>query len=313
MKKFISVILVFSFAVFGCQSSTISQAISGPDRIPAVGACEKNCTINGQLGEVALPCTSQVAAGLAQPIPAEAIWKKDTSARVAEVCQLMEKAGFKTIYAVPCGDEAASIDNRIISLGGDVFTWKAIMYASKSGVVEPRVAVRSLTKNGVPATRLEELKLVLAGKIPLAVIGGGWLPPKRQGVAMEFGYGKLGKNAKVATVEVLPNGDSIKQVTQDGYASYFAVETTKTIVKKEVELRTVTTGSTTDLTRQTAILPTESELKERGIMSADSRLVRVLATNVVEIADQKIEEKVIAVEKNVETTVTSTVTYPYAD
>jgi hypothetical protein len=302
MRKFLSVILCF--IVFVCGS------ISAQDRIPLVGQCEKSCTTKDG---VALSCTSQVAAGLAQPTPAEALWKKDTSARVADVCDLMEKAGFKTINAVPCGDEDAYIDERSIPFGSDVYSWKAIMYKSRSGVVEPRVAVRTLTKGGVAATRLEELKLVLNGYIPLGVNAAGWLPPKRQGVALEFGYGKLGANAKVEVVDTLPNGDVIKHVTQDGFASYVAIETTKVIMKKEMELRTVTVGDTLELARQTAVLPTEQELKNRGIIDSEARLVRVLATNVVEIADQKFEEKVIAVEKDVKTTVTSTVTYPYAD
>lgn len=274
--------------------------------------CESKLSVKGQLGEVIIPCTTQTAAGLAEPISMEQLIKIDTSARVAEICGLMKKAGFPIIRGIACGDEDAYIDERSVKYEGTVFNWKAIMYKSQSGILTSRVAIRELTTDGRPATRLEELLLVLDGQIPYAVVGGKWLPSKHQGIALEFGYGRMGPNPKVEVVDTKADR-IIKHITQDGFAPYFAVETFKKVMKKEVEIRIVNEEEVRESNRTCYRIPTEAEMKERGIISQDATLVQVLATNAVEFENIQYKTKTIAVTRNVEDTVTSVITYPYAD
>jgi hypothetical protein len=139
---------------------------------------------------------------------------------IDRTCAAMDQTGFKTVVDLPGPNDNVRVDQKIIRDGNDTYEWTAIVYKGSD-----RIAARSLLKNGKPASRLDELKLVLDNKIPLAVHGGHWFPAKNQGACPEFRYGRMGKNPKVETVATLPDGRVIKHITQDGISPYFAVET----------------------------------------------------------------------------------------
>lgn len=192
---------------------------------------------------------------------------------VPKTCDAMREIGVKQVVGMCLMNEKVKTESRTFKYEGNVYEWKAIIY---DGPEFPRYAARTLTKNGTPATRLEELKLVISGKIDLAVWGGHWLPPRNQGVCTEFGYGKLGKNSKVDVVATLPDGRIIKSITQDGMCDYFAVETVRN-VKKPYSF-TITMSPVSDCMAKKERWATLEELKQNGNLEKDVVSMKVIGS-----------------------------------
>ena len=106
--------------------------------------------------------------------------------------EAMAKLNFKTVIHFPCQDGKVKVVQKNVQLDGENYKYEAILVPM---ACEEVVSNRRLTKNGQPASRLEELRLHVDGQIPLFIGPYDWGRPVKAGSAFEFGY--LGKSEKV--------------------------------------------------------------------------------------------------------------------
>jgi hypothetical protein len=137
-----------------------------------------------------------------------------------DVNKAMAAGGFKKVMDLPANGEKVRLVNK--TFDGKKYT--AIEYYGGG-----RGVVTAASK--FEGSRLEEMLLVLDGKLAYPVFSDGWLKPINQGTIVgknpNFEYGRLGKNPKTEKVADLKDGRIVLHVTQEGILPYFAVESSE--------------------------------------------------------------------------------------
>jgi hypothetical protein len=220
-----------------------------------------------------------------------------------EVIKAMNEAGFKVVNDVPAANEKVRLVNKTF----DGKKYIAIEYYGGG-----RGVVTAASK--FEGTRLEEMLLVLNGKLDYPVFSDKWLKPINQGILVgqnpNFEYGKLGKNPKVDKVAELKDGRIVYHVTQEGIAPYFAVET----IKKDVEEREI---KITDYAETMGcgnsgpfqFRADEQILKDQAL-PADAK-IKVLKTHKEKIGECYLVSRELRITYNVEKTTKALTSYPY--
>lgn len=285
MKKYLGICILFLFSV---------------------GVAGDVCTIRGVNGPVQINCTGS-AFGQTPITLAQLTAKTEPVHKVDDVIAGMKKLGFNEIYSIPFGDEMVITDERSV----DGYSYRALVYKGK-GCFEPKIARSSLTKaDGSPAGRLEELKLMLTGKIPYAVYNGVWFPSRMQGPAEELSYGA---QAEVTTLETLADGRVVRLVRIPGSVPFFSVELTKKVMKKDMATKQVITDeSTENSSKQVYRIPTEKELRDKGIIQPDEKIVQMLAVDTISMMNRAYVTRTMAVQQEREVTQTLSAIYPFIE
>lgn len=229
---------------------------------------------------------------------------------VENLSAAMKSLGFTRVSALPMSGETVVAVNEKISADGAEYNFKAIKYTSRT--IHDRYAVSSLTKNGAVAPKAEEIKLILLGKIPHTLYGGGWLKPRSHGTAVEFDYGK----AKVVIVCTLPDGRVVKHILKEGLAPYFAVESVGAVTEKKAITVTIypecaPCSGKTGCDAKSNTYPTEEQLAARGNIPAGGKITKIISENKQAVGEVIVTSMTVLVEWPETKKITSMMAYPY--
>lgn len=207
----------------------------------------------------------------------------------------MAELGVKELRSLPCGDQKA----KVVKTEVEGFKFGAIVYES------------SRWKDDYPArtfsgSRVEEIRLILEGKIPHTWKGGNWLLPKKVGVAEKFDYLSLGPNTRVEEAFRLPDGRVVKHVIPQGSCPYFAVETPQKVRVKDAMAVTLYPVEVEGKVR----FPTASELSDAGVVPPGAKIIKTLASSETSGCGAACS-KVVLVEWETEKTLWELTIYPY--
>jgi hypothetical protein len=270
----------------------------------SMGSCDNKRVV------VNLTCGRETASGV-PPIELGSVCSNPTQSKVDDIVAAMDRTGFEKIRLVAHCGEVVGTEERKVSAEGKTFTYKAITYEGSN--FADRVAVYTLKDaNGVDATPLEELMLILNNQIPFNAYSGMWFPHRTWGPALEFGYGRIGANPKVEVVKTLADGRVVKHVTQDGVAPYLAIETVKVIKSRRIESREIQgEPSRRENAGDRYVFPTEQELIERGIIPEGGRLLQVIGVSNIEVDNVVYTSKTISIAVDETQTKMFVTCYPY--
>ncbi len=291
------------FTVAKAPVTPAVKAVEAPPVLEAVDPLAGNlskCKVKTHRGKTAeIVCGKETASGVpSMPFSTVCDCVEDSGSSVGDIVAEMDRTGFKTVRAIASCGEVVGSEERKVRLNDKTFVYKAITYKAKAySCFADRVAVYSVKDaNGVDATPLEELLLILEKRIPFNAYSGLWFPHRTWGPAAEFGYGKIGANPKIEEVMTLPDGRVIKHITQDGVAPYFAIETRKMVKSKRVESREIQGDAILrERGRDRYVFPTEKELLERGIIPEGGRVLQVIGVSEIDVDNVLYATKTVAV------------------
>jgi len=226
------------------------------------------------------------------------------TATVDDVVDAMRQSGFGQIRGVPTMGERIKFIDKEIEHEGKTYKFKA-MYYDDGAFYFPRYVAREINAN-----RLEELKLILAGKIPHTVYGGGWLPKRIDGPCEGLDY----KKSKVEVVATLPDGRIIKHVTPvDDCVPYFSVETIKRVKRPVIFSQELNPTDRFGRTEKYYI-PTpqeiEKKLKSTGEIAEDVKVIQVYAVDGIVTRDI-VAPATVVTRQDIEVNIVTAEVYPY--
>lgn len=278
------------------------------------------CVVQGNAGRVVVDCTG--TAHNQKPINITDLTSNPNVNNVPEVCDAMAKLGFKSVFSIPCINETVVAENRVI----DGFTYKAIVYHQKNGGPNfiPKIAISALyNADGTPATKLDYLKLVLAGKLDYPAYAGVWLPKKSYPPALEYTWRK---GTKIETVAVLEDGRSINLIRPANATPMFSVERHWVATVNDVTSKLIVTPRHTTTkdrirgnNRKKWEVPTEQSLRRDGYLNDNEMLLRVIAVEEVQMSesintvDTEFETTQVFVTQERKVPQMSMIVYPYTE
>jgi hypothetical protein len=314
MKRFCGVIAVM-LLIFGCEQAQMQQRgiqnkEMAPPKVGDVGKCV--------VLDTEFPCNPCTASGVTAA-KNEAVFVTSPE-QVHAVSDGLKTLNFNETRSIAFADQKVNAVQKTIKFEGQTYEYKALIYTSKA--MQDRVAQSILTKNGQPASRLEELKLVLAGKIQYPDYAGVWFPAQRVGpvskkLPLDSTLSKQviiydGDGAKVEEVGTLKDGRVIKHITPvNGVAKYFAVEETKILKSKAVETREIQTNDVASGRQEGSKVNLATIREDLGLEPGDE--VLKIIVNTQQFTEVEYATKTVFVQKDVNTVVQTAVLYSYLD